>query len=96
MAKPELIASILSRQMAQAGITQRVKQASVEHLWPDIMGPEVAAHSKVVRNEFGRVIISVDAPEWRQELLFRREAIIEILNGRLGGEVITDILFTGP
>ncbi|MBD3297361.1 MAG: DUF721 domain-containing protein [candidate division Zixibacteria bacterium] len=96
VAKPELIASILNRQLAQSGVAKRVKEASVEHLWPEIMGPEVAQHSRVTRNEFGRVFIAVDSPEWRQELLYRREAIIEILNGRLGGEVVSDILFTGP
>ncbi len=96
MAKPELIASILNRQLAQSGVAKRVKEASIEHLWPEIMGPEVAQHSRVTRNEFGRVFVAVDSPEWRQELLYRREAIIEILNGRLGGEVVSDILFTGP
>lgn len=96
MAKPELIASILNRQLTQTGVARKVKEASVEHLWPEIMGPEVAQHSRVTRNDSGRVFVAVDSPEWRQELLYRREAIIEILNGRLGGDVVSDILFMGP
>ena len=92
MGKPEPIASVIARQLAQVGIAKQVKQASVEHLWPEVLGPVVAQHTKITRNDMGRL----DTPEWRQELLYRRESIIEILNQRLGDELVTDIMFTGP
>lgn len=96
MGKPEPIANVIARQLAQVGIAKKVKQASVEHLWPEVLGPVVAQHTRITRNDMGRLFVSVDTPEWRQELLYRRESIIEILNQRLGDELVTDIMFTGP
>jgi predicted nucleic acid-binding Zn ribbon protein len=96
MAKPESISAILARQLEKTGIAKRVKQASVEHIWPQLVGPEIAGHTRFVKVDAGRVFIAVDSPVWRQELFFKKEALIEILNRELGDDIVTDIMFTGP
>lgn len=96
MGKPESIASIVARQLADLGIARKVKQASVEHLWPELVGPEIAAHTRVQKVDLGRLFVAVDSPVWRQELLFHRTEFVSKLNGILGEPVISDIMFTGP
>lgn len=96
MSKPEPIASIIGRQLASLGIARPIKQASIEHLWPELVGPEVAAHTRVLKIDAGRVFVAVDSPAWRQELLFQKEVFIARLNQELEEELVSDIMFTGP
>ncbi|MBI5868771.1 MAG: DUF721 domain-containing protein [candidate division Zixibacteria bacterium] len=96
MAKPEPIASIIGRQLASLGIAKKVKQASVEHLWPDLVGPEIAGHTRVLKIDAGRLFVVVDSPVWRQELLFQKDVFIARINEELAEELVSDIMFTGP
>ncbi len=96
MSKPEPIASIIGRQLASLGIARKVKQASVEHLWPDLVGPEIAGHTRVLKIDAGRLFVLVDSPAWRQELLFQKDVFIARINEELAEELVSDIMFTGP
>ena len=96
MAKPESIASIIARGLKELGIARKVKQASIEHLWPDLVGPDIAAHTRVLKVDLGRLFVAVDSPVWRQELLYHRSDFLRKLNTELGESVVTDIMFTGP
>ena len=92
----ESISTIIARQLAQTGLDKGLKRASVEHIWSELVGPEIAVHTHVVKVNAGRVFVAVDSAVWRQELLYKRESFIEILNRELGEEIVTDIMFTGP
>jgi predicted nucleic acid-binding Zn ribbon protein len=96
MAKPESISAIIDRQLAGLGITRRVKEASVEHLWPELVGPEIAGHTRVIKVDDGRVLVAVDSPTWRQELLYQKDAFIAKINQELDEALVRDIMFTGP
>ena len=96
MGKPESIASIIARQLEQSGLDKGIKQASIEHLWSELVGPEIAVHTRVVKVNAGRVFVAVDSAVWRQELLYKKESFIEILNRELGEVIVDDIMFTGP
>jgi len=96
MSKPEPISSIIGRQLAGLGLAKKIKQASVEHLWPELMGPEIAGHTRVVKVDAGLLVVSVDSPVWRQELHYQKDTFIAKLNQELEEEIISDIMFTGP
>lgn len=96
MSKPEAIASIIGRQLAGLGLAKKIKQASIEHLWPEMVGPEIAGHTRVLKTDAGRLLVAVDSPVWRQELMYQRDAFIARLNQELEEEIVSDIMFTGP
>ena len=96
MGNIESIATIIARQLEKTGLDKGIKQASVEHIWSELVGPEIAVHTRVVKVNAGRVFVAVDSAVWRQELLYKRESFIEILNRELGEKIVTDIMFTGP
>ena len=77
MGKPTPIAEILQARLKALGVTRQIKEASVEQIWESLVGPEVAGHTHVIRTEAGRVIVAVDSAAWRQELLFRKQEIVE-------------------
>ncbi len=100
MAKPTIIADILRARLASLGVAKRIREASVEQIWPELVGSEIAAHTRVIHTERGRVLVGVDSAPWRQELMYQKEALIKKLNQALcdegGKPVVTDIMFTGP
>jgi len=96
MSKPEAISTIIGRQLAGLGIARKIKQASIEHLWPELMGPEIAGHTRVIKIDSGRLFVAVDSPAWRQELLYQKDLFIAKLNQELAEEIVSDIMFTGP
>ena len=62
--------------------------ADVQAVWPDAVGPLVAANAEPVSERAGALTVSCAASVWAQELDLMAETIIERLNGALGGERI--------
>jgi predicted nucleic acid-binding Zn ribbon protein len=108
VSKPTAIGDILKRQLAVRGVARRVREATAEQIWPEVVGAEIAAHTQVTRTDAGRVFVSVDSGTWRHELLYHKEALIAKLNEALssdggsttdrpaGEAIIRDIMFLGP
>ena len=100
MGKPTLIADILRARLNALGVARGIQEASVSTVWEELVGPEIAAHTRVVQSEGGRVLVAVDSAPWRQELLYQKQAIVDRLNQALGDQggkrIVTDIMFSGP
>jgi hypothetical protein len=62
--------------------------ASVQRVWPDVVGPAIAAEAAPIGERGGVLTVSCSAAVWAQELDLMGPAIIERLNGRLGGSAI--------
>jgi len=101
MSKPTAIGEILKRQLQLRGVAKKIQEASVANIWAGVVGPEIAAHTSVVKTEMGRAFVAVDSATWRHELMYHKQALLDRINAVLssnegGGPVLTDILFTGP
>ena len=98
LAKPVSIATVLRERIAALGIGRLLQEASVEARWAELVGPEIAAHTRTIKVDEGRLFVAVDEPAWRQELMYQKEAILERLNSAVGDDeiIVEDILFTGP
>jgi Dna[CI] antecedent, DciA len=60
-------------------------------LWPEVVGPRVAAHTQAVSFRDGVVFVEVDTAAWMNELAYLRRKIAGDLNARLGSERVTEI-----
>lgn len=98
MSKPSTIGDLIRGRLASLGLTRKVKEAGVSATWPELVGPEIAAHTRVIKLDQGKLFVSVDEPAWRQELTYQKQMIREKINATLGdGEkLVDDIMFTGP
>ena len=96
MAQPETLGEILARKLKSLGVLKKVKEVSIADFWPDIVGEAVAAHTQVIRCENGKLLVRVDNPVWRHELIYQKANFLRQLNGRLGEHIVDDIHFTGP
>ena len=96
MAGPEELGNILARKLKSLGLQKKLKEVSIVDIWPDIVGEVVASHTDVVRCADGTLLVKVDNPVWRHELIYQKSSFLRLLNGRLGEHIVDDIHFTGP
>lgn len=98
MSKPSAIGDLIRGRLATLGLARKIKEAGVAISWPELVGPEIAAHTRVIKLEAGKLFVAVDEPAWRQELTYQKQTIREKINASLGqGEKLVDeIMFTGP
>jgi predicted nucleic acid-binding Zn ribbon protein len=59
--------------------------------WDAVVGPTVAAHARPHRLQRGVLTVSVDSPEWMQELQFQKQDLRERLNARIGRPAVRDL-----
>lgn len=65
--------------------------AEVQEVWPDVVGPEVAAHAAPVAIRAGEVTVVCDSAVWSQELTLLAADLVGRLNARLENGVITTL-----
>ncbi len=98
MSKPSAIGELIRGRLATLGLARKIREAGITVSWPELVGPEIAAHTRVIKLERGKLFVAVDEPAWRQELIYQKEAIRAKINTALGeGErLVEEIMFTGP
>jgi predicted nucleic acid-binding Zn ribbon protein len=63
--------------------------ADAQRVWPDAVGPSIAAEARPTAERGGVLTVSCSASVWTQELDLMAPAILERLNSRLRGPRIT-------
>jgi predicted nucleic acid-binding Zn ribbon protein len=75
------------------GLQQRLHQAQVLHLWPQIVGPAVAQLCRPFSLRNGRLELRVDHPAYIQELRPHKPLMLQKIAAQVGAGVVRDILF---
>ena len=80
--------------MKGLGLEQRLQQSQVFFLWPQIVGPDIAAHAQPTALRNGNLIVTVDHPVWLQELSrFHKTLLLQKIRERVGKNAVRNILF---
>jgi predicted nucleic acid-binding Zn ribbon protein len=73
----DVVASVLQ----QAGLTDRVAQASVIPEWPSLVGPQIAAVTEpALLQQDGTLCVAVTTHAWMQELSLLEPELLRSLN----------------
>lgn len=83
----EALKAALARLPASTGLVHYPIWAE----WSAVVGPTIAAHAKPTRLRRGVLVVSVDAPEWMQELQYVKRDLCTKLNAKLGSTVVRDV-----
>src|SRR5947208_15167402 len=59
-------------------------------MWPEIAGPETAAHAHPAQLRGTTLLLEVDPGLWVQEVSARRGQLAAAMNHRLGGQVLAE------
>lgn len=81
------------------GIGKQASRYAGFHLWPEIVGDEIAAVAEPLKIMRGNVLqVRVVDAVWAQELALRKHEIVGKLSGGVLGSVIEDLQFVvhGP
>lgn len=80
--------------MKRLGLEQRLQQSQAFHLWPNIVGSDIARHAQPVSLRNGALIVAVDHPVWLQELSrYHKPLILQKVQERVGKKAVRDIVF---
>ena len=85
--------SAINRFLKNAGLEKGVNQQNAIIIWEDTVGKTIASNTTAKMVEHGILTVKTANPSWRQELVFKKQDIIERLNTKLGKNTIREIRF---
>jgi hypothetical protein len=89
---PLPLADVARQEFTALGLADRLREADIWKLWPEVVGPTVAARAMPLRIIKGTLTVAVSSGPWKQELGFLKGMMKDKLNDCLGGEVIKEIV----
>jgi predicted nucleic acid-binding Zn ribbon protein len=89
---PLPLSDVVRVELTALGLSERLREAEIWRLWPEVVGQTVAARAIPLRIIKGILTVAVSSGPWKQELTFLKRMMIDKLNERLGGEVVKEIV----
>ena len=93
MSFPVSLARLLDDMISRKNWSKKIKQHTVFELWPEVVGKDIAQRTcpYVIRGSI--LWIRVSDSVWMQQLHLQKPLILEKINRRLKGAVISDLRF---
>ncbi|MEV1167510.1 DciA family protein [Nonomuraea sp. NPDC049784] len=93
---PQLFGRAIADLLAARGWEQPVAVGGVFGRWIDIVGPDLAAHTKPESFEDGEVLIAADSTAWATQVRLLARTLVRRLNEELGDGTVTKVKVRGP
>ncbi len=85
---------VLDRALDGAREAAALPPADLERGWPEAVGPQIAAHARLVQCRNGRLTVEVDHSIWMAELMRLRPQLLAKLQATFGPRRVSDLHFT--
>ena len=89
---PRPLSGLVQENLVGLGLAERLREAEIWRIWPDVVGAALATRACPVRIINGTLTVAVSSAPWMQELRFMTAEMKEKLNNRLGAEVVREIV----
>lgn len=94
---PAPLGSLLPGAAGRLGLDDAGAVGAVWRRWPDIVGPDVAAHAEPTSLRSGVLRIRADSPVWAHEIGYLADEIKGRANALLGREAVSQVrIWSGP
>lgn len=90
---PRPLRLLVPETLRALGLERPLKVASLESLWPEVVGGEVAERTRPGPFSRGRLTVLVTDSVWLQQLSMLKPRLIAALNERLGEPLLQDLFF---
>ncbi|MGH7407110.1 MAG: DUF721 domain-containing protein [Candidatus Methylomirabilales bacterium] len=90
---PTPLRIVLAETLRALELERPLKAASLQDLWPEVVGPEVAQRTRPGALSRGRLTVLVTDSVWLHQLAMLKPRLIEALNRRLGEPLVQDLFF---
>ncbi len=89
---PKPLSGLVRESLVGLGLAERLREAEIWRVWPDVVGAALACRAQPVRIINGTLTVAVSSAPWMQELRFMTAMMKEKLNTCLGDEVVREIV----
>jgi len=72
---------------ANPDLRKGLNEARILEFWPKAVGPQIANRAKAIQIKNKTLMVSVDHPVWKQELLSNKRMVLDKLNATLALEL---------
>jgi len=93
---PQPLTAALGGLLSARGWRERAAVGAVFGGWPDIVGPQLAAHTRPETFEEGELTVSADSPAWATQVRLLAPQILRRLAEELGHGTVRHIKVRGP
>jgi predicted nucleic acid-binding Zn ribbon protein len=87
------IGSVLPRVLKGLKLDKILAAQPAVNLWPEIVGPKTAEHTRAVEVDGNTLVVVVDSPAWIAQLRFLKPQLLKKIAGRVGKGLIADVRF---
>lgn len=94
--EPVLLGDALGTVLADRGWDTDVKVATVLSRWPDVVGPQLAAHCRPVALLDGTLELQAESTAWATQLRLLQATLLEAVEQVLGAGVVRSLVVRGP
>lgn len=88
---PQLFGRAISELLAARGWERSAAVGAVFGRWIDIVGPDLAAHTKPESFEDGEVLVVADSTAWATQVRLLARTLVRRLNEELGDNTVTKV-----
>ena len=93
---PQLLTSALSGLLDEAGWQQRIAMGSVFGRWTEIVGAELAAHTRPDSFADGELAVTADSTAWATQVRLLAPMLVKRLNEEVGQGSVRRVKVAGP
>ena len=93
---PQLFGQAIADLLAARGWEQSAAVGGVFGRWADIVGPDLAAHTKPESFTDGEVLLVADSTAWATQVRLLARTLVRRLNEELGDNTVTRVKVRGP
>ena len=88
------LAEAITHLIDAGGMREKMDELDIASWWDEVAGGMIARHTLGIRLSKGRLFVRVDSAPLRQELSYMRERMVELLNQRMGREVVKEVVLS--
>jgi predicted nucleic acid-binding Zn ribbon protein len=93
---PQPLSTALDGLLADQGWQTDAAVGSVFGRWDQLVGPDVAAHTRPERFSDGELVVIADSAAWATQMRLLTSAVLRRLNTELGHGTVTRVVVRGP
>ncbi|WP_125614134.1 DUF721 domain-containing protein [Specibacter cremeus] len=90
------LGKVVGRLVTERGWTSPVAIGSVMARWPELVGPDIAAHCRPESFEDTTLHVRCDSTSWATQLRLLSASLLARFDAELGAGVVTKLLVLGP
>ena len=90
--EPQSISKVLDEIVQSKALKSGITNARIHELWYELMGSHMTHYTEKITLRGNTLFVSLNSAAFREELGYGKEKIREMINEKLGGEVLVKVV----